>query len=179
MRVFVTGTGRCGTVSFSVACKFADNYTVGHESRNGLLCYPDNHIEVSAHMRCCISHLALKYPDAKWVHLVRAPEPCIKSLSNLDDGLVMRAYETLYETVCPGRNPSDIAYRYYWSEKDSIDAQLEARVSNDRRITMQLESIKDEWHRFWDWAGLSGDFAASLASWDVPHNTTEQRTKGS
>ena len=31
--VFVLGTGRCGTVTFSAACGHFDNFTAGHESR--------------------------------------------------------------------------------------------------------------------------------------------------
>lgn len=42
-------TGRCGSVTFTTACRHASHYSVGHELlglRHGLL-YPDRHIEVN------------------------------------------------------------------------------------------------------------------------------------
>ncbi len=65
----MTCIGRTGSVTFREACRYAKNYTTGHESPNGLLEYPDNHIEVSPQIRKVIVHLARKYPEARWVHL--------------------------------------------------------------------------------------------------------------
>jgi hypothetical protein len=174
-RVFVTCIGRCGSVSFSEACKFSTNYKVGHESLCGLLEYPDNHIEVSCHLRCVILHLTNKYPGALWVHLVREPVASIKSLSLLEDGAVVRAYKSLYYSVMPSYQPGDMAMRMYWAENDAIKVQLRALVPENRRREMHLETIKDEWSGFWKWIGADGDYNASLAAWDVRRNTTEER----
>ncbi len=51
MRIFVIGTGRCGTVTFSKACEHITNYISGHETTtHGKLGnnfdFPDNHIEI-------------------------------------------------------------------------------------------------------------------------------------
>src|SRR5690606_4608104 len=113
MRVFVIGTGRCGSVSFREACRYMTNYTSGHETKCGLLEYPDNWIEVNPHLRCCIKAVADKYPEARWVHLIRKPKDCIDSLAALDKGEVMKVYEKLYGSVTPSSQPNDIAYRYY------------------------------------------------------------------
>jgi len=173
MRVFVTGTGRCGSVSFRAACKHIVNYDCGHESNCGLLEYPDNWIEVNPHLRCCIVHVARKYPDSIWVHLVRSPQACIDSLARLDDGAIMRAYAMLYPSVMPANNPADYAYRYYWAEIDSINAQL--KVAGVRYLEMHLEKIKEEWPTFWELISAKGNYKASIDSWDIKRNTSEER----
>lgn len=174
MRVFVTGTGRCGSVSFEAACRHFTNYRSGHETSCGLE-YPDQHIEVSPHLRCCIPYLAAKYPGSLWVHLIREPQPCIDSLAALDHGYVMRAYAVLHSTALVGANPSDIAFWYYWWENDAIRTQLAALVAPQNRITLHLDRIKKDWERFTYWIGAQGDLGASLAAWDVRRNTREER----
>jgi hypothetical protein len=37
MKIFVTGTGRCGTVTFSKACSHITNYTSGHKTKAGVI----------------------------------------------------------------------------------------------------------------------------------------------
>jgi len=83
MRVFVVGTGRCGSSTFYQACKTIKNYTCGHETFAGQVHdfeYPDNHIEVAVQNVQALALLQNKYPDARFVHLVREKEACIKSL---------------------------------------------------------------------------------------------------
>lgn len=51
MRIFVRGTGRAGSSSFTRASQHAENYKAAHESRSHLhskerLDYPDEHIDV-------------------------------------------------------------------------------------------------------------------------------------
>lgn len=176
-RVFIVCTGRCGSVSFREACRYATNYRTGHESHCGFLEYPDQWIEVNNHLRCVIPHMANKYPDALWVHLIREPKGCIRSLERMNDGAHMRAYQALYPSVMPSHNLGDVAYRYYWAENDAINVQLTALVANPQRRVMRLESIKDEWADFWQWIGAEGDDQASLAAWDVRRNTTEERRR--
>lgn len=175
MRVFVTGTGRCGTVSFRKACTYATNYKTGHESLCGLLEYPDEFIEVNPQLRHCIIYLAKKYPEAKWVHLIRNPETCIPSLARLNGGRVMEAYRILHNSVMPSLEPIDTAFRYYWCVRDIIDCQLRMTVHPECRKDMHLESIKEEWPSFWEWIEAKGNLEESLASWDTPNNTAIQR----
>lgn len=175
MRVFVTGTGRCGSVSFAAACSHITNYTSAHETPNPDLEYPDNHIEVNPHIRCCIPTIASKYRDAKWVHLVREAESCIKSLAALDEGNIMRAYRALYPSIMPSEDPLDVADRYYRFENNVIINQLALTVSFGKITVMHLEDIKENWWSFWNWIGAEGDFEASLSSWNIKRNTTEQR----
>lgn len=174
MRIFVTGVGRVGSVSFREACRYATNYLTGHETKNGLLEYPDDFIEVNPHLRHAIAHVAAKYPEARWVHLRRDPEATIASLARLDRGAVMRAYETLHASILPSTQLGDIAFRYYWAETDVIEAQLD-RVHPDLRMEIHLETVRDQWRGFWEWIGAEGDLTASLASWDVVRNSARER----
>lgn len=175
MRVFVVCVGRCGSVSFREACRYAQNYTTGHESKCGLLEYPDQHIEVSAQVRSVIVHIARKYPDAKWVHLRREPASCIPSIARLDRGAFVEHYRLLFNTIMPSNQPIDVAYRYYWAENDKIEAQLQFAVPEGQRLTMHLETIRDGWRTFWAWIGAQGNYEASLMAWDVKRNTAEER----
>lgn len=174
MQVFVTCVGRCGSVSFREACRHAKNYQTGHESKCGLLEYPDNFVEVSPHIRVFIVHLSAKYPDAKWVHLIREPNSCIASLARLGHGAVMRAFATLYPSVMPSDQLIDIAYRYYWSGNDLIRAQLE-RVPQGQRMELRLETVREQWPTFWRWIGAEGDLAASLTAWNEIRNSGRER----
>lgn len=175
MRVFVIGTGRCGSVSFREACRFIKNYTVGHESNCGLLEYPDNHIEVNPHIRGLVKKIKNKYPGSKWIHLIRQPETCIPSLAAMDRGIIMEYYGRLYPSVQITPAVMDIAYRFYWQENDLIQVQLNHLVSEYQRMTIELELVKNKWRAFWNWIGAEGDFEASCKSWDVPCNTRKQR----
>lgn len=174
MRVFVTGTGRCGTVCFRSACNHMTNYLAGHETRSGRLEYDDQRIEVNHQFSKCLLHLYRKYPDSKFVHLVRRPEDCIPSLARLNHGEVMRRYEQLMPSIMPTPDAGDVAWRYYYCEVELIRLQLE-KIPAVQTCELRLETIKDHWRSFWDWIGAEGDFDASLAEWDIPKNTGKER----
>lgn len=83
MRVFVLGTGRCGSATFAAACSHITNYTSAHESKAQQwndLDYPDNHIEIDCHLSWHIHLLASRYPEAKYLLLRRNAKDCIRSL---------------------------------------------------------------------------------------------------
>jgi len=104
MRIFVIGTGRCGTMTFSKACKHITNFTSGHETSGRLpikekLIYPDNHIEIDPSLSYFIPILREKYPDALFVHLQRERESCVNSLMKRESlysfaGFHLRAHHT-------------------------------------------------------------------------------------
>ncbi len=83
MRVFVLGTGRCGSKTFTKACQLVQGMTATHESQAHTmnLSYPDNHIEVDPHLVWHLGPLSEKYPNAVWVHLNRNESDNVRSLS--------------------------------------------------------------------------------------------------
>jgi len=175
MRVFVTGTGRCGSVSFAHACTFISNYSVAHESPCGLLHYPDNHIEVNPQLRYVIKPLAEQFPDAKWVHLVRDRDACADSLAALNGGKWMQHFNDLCPTVMPNSNPTLRAKRVYEHLATCIDVMIERFVKPENRRRIDLDHIGDQWPQFLQWIGAEGDLQASINSWSTPRNTREDR----
>lgn len=85
MRVFVTGTGRMGSLTFAKACEHVHGFTAAHESLRGeqLLdpVYPDNHIEIGPHLVWIIPDLLYRYPRAKWFVLTRDRAAVVRSIA--------------------------------------------------------------------------------------------------
>jgi hypothetical protein len=169
MRVFVTGTGRCGTTTFAKACSHITNFTSGHETKRqgspqaDILEFPDNHIEVDAHLFWHMGALMWKYPDAYWVHLRRGHDDCVRSLmktSGIKDWIRL-AYG-------PGNVDLQKACSdYYLSTNRMIEMCLE--MSESRRY-MHLEKLEDEWYDFWEWIGADGDYGPAVAELAIRHN---------
>lgn len=172
MRIFVTGTGRCGSVSFYKACEHLTNYTCGNETRCGMLEYPDRHIEINPQLRVCLSQLIDKYPQSLFVHVIRERKSCIESLAALNHGIVMKAYEVLYPTVVENATPLIIAKRFYDCENAIIASQL-AQASN--KLNFRLEAAKIDFTHFWKRISGEGNLEAAIESWDHPTNTRSDR----
>ena len=173
MRAFVTGTGRCGTVTFSEACRHADNYTCGHETHTNLgscsgriACweYADGHIEVSHHLVIAIPLLRDLYPNARWVHLVRDDrEACARSLARrFPLGAFARVW--FFRRTAP---LMPAAYAFY----DTVNALCRALIPD--AFVLHLETAEEQWADCWEFLGCQGDFDASLAEWSVRHNATQ------
>jgi len=177
--VFVTGTGRCGSVAFRLACTHAKNFTTGHETKSGNLLYPDNHIEINSHFRNCIPHLAKMYPKAKFIHLRRKVSDCVPSLALLGHGEVMQNYLKLHSSVMLTDAPSDVAWSYYQFESAMIEACLAQCVPEKNQRVVWLDGLIDPatnaWRQCWDWCGFEGNFEASQEVWKTKHNSGEAR----
>lgn len=168
--MFVVGTGRCGSVSFAVACQHITNFTAAHETDNYELVYPDDHIEVNAMLRAPMAVLMDRYPNARWVHLIRERSACVPSLEALAHGEVVRCYGRINRTTIPEDHRAE-AEAYYDYENAAIAAMLERRES----MTFRLENRFQDWKRFWSWIGAEGNLKASLYSWSFKRNTRQQR----
>jgi len=168
MRVFVTGTGRCGTMTFAMACSWMTNFTSGHEThRRGtpqsqVNEFPDNHIEVDAHLFWHMGVLIHRYPEARWVHLRRNREDCVKSLMKTSG---IRDWMRLAYTGAGDLRRA--CEDYYDSTNQIIGAVLETVW---RKRFMHLENLPQEWSGFWEWIGAEGDYEVSLAELSVRHN---------
>lgn len=175
MRVFATGTGRCGSVTFSKACAHAANYTCGHETHTNKWTpkglrgdvanwdYPDDHIEVSPQLAIGIPLLRRCYPEARWVHLVRTDrDACARSLRGRSD---MRAFAR-YWFLNADPDETAVAYAIY----DTVRSLCEALLPD--AFTLTLERARAEWRACWDFLGAQGDFPSSLREWDRRYNAT-------
>jgi len=174
MQVFVTGTGRCGSVCFSHACRHITNFSSGHETKAVDLIYCDNHIEVNTQLWIVIPKLVEMYPNAKWVHLVRDNSTCVPSIAALDHGEVAAAFAKLFGTIITGSGFFS-AMRLYEAATQNIRANLSSLVSAGNKIEVSLENAKEGWADFWEMIDANGDFNESLRCWDTPVNTRADR----
>jgi hypothetical protein len=89
MKVFVLGTGRSGTKTFTKACEHLSNYTVSHcslregegfDHKWGVLQSREGHIEVDDRLSWLLPVLErLHGDDAYYVHLWRDPAKVVRS----------------------------------------------------------------------------------------------------
>jgi len=177
MRVFVVGTGRCGTRTFAMACKHITNFTSAHESHArkfiGNLDYPDNHIEVDGHLSFGLPLLVQKYPpgpDTFYVHLLRERESCVASFSRrhgMDLFAALHCFVTCTRHT-PDRRRQAAEYAY-----DATNAIIDTTLRKPRLtagwaasehvLTVFIESLQEAWPTFWERIGAEGGVDAALA----------------
>ena len=126
MRIFVLSPQRCGSVSFSKACRNIINYTSGHETRKELkFNYPDNHIEIDNRLALFLGRLEKNYKDeAIYVHLKRDPQKVANSCLNRYNTGIMRAYHKRILLFKPNASKFDICLDYVNTINSNIDAFL-------------------------------------------------------
>jgi len=184
MRIFVTGTGRCGTCTAYQALSHAKGFTVGHESRAGLSEhheYPDNHIEVSSQLVMEIPLLLRKYPGAYWVHLQRERKATVNSLiMNCEESMAAYSLQWLQRPIAAvddedselrGRQLRAAASIYY----DNVNAMLSKILPSFRTYYLPLEYVDGKWADCWEFLQLTGDFEASQREWSRQYNAAEFR----
>lgn len=188
MNVFVVGTGRCGTVTFTKACQHVTNFTAAHESTSGLtraadLSFPAQHIEVNPHITWLLGPVAALHPDALWVHLVRAKEDVVASWMQRGRTHGPGVWSPLALRVAPKGIRTDEQFRTICELcYDAITHQVDAHLKTlpaDRARTILLSDLaggvsnpkaRATWREFWQWIRAEGDFAASLAEWRIRYN---------
>lgn len=168
MRVFVVGTGRCGSTTFAEACSHATNYTSAHESKAGThydLEYPDDHIEVDPPLIFQAKRLRERYPDAKWVWLVRDESKVVDSIVENDSKMASH-----FAAMC-------------WHKPDATPrpgAELLVRVMLDLcsellpkdTYILNVEDVAEKWPECWRWMGCKGSIKSSMKEWNVRYNAT-------
>jgi len=179
VRVFVIGTGRCGTRTFAQACKRIQNFTSAHESHSrrsiGDLDYPDGHIEIDHHLSWGLPLLLDRYPaspDTLYVHLLRERAACVASLSRRID---MDMFAALSSFVTCNRRTPELRRRaaeyFYDSRNAAIDLALRkpsigsgyALSVAGNHLTVFVESLPEVWPLFWEVIGAEGDMEAAMA----------------
>jgi hypothetical protein len=176
VRVFVLGTGRCGTVTFAKACSHFTNFTSGHETRvrkAGLvrLAYPDDHIEVDPRLVYFLPWLDWLYPHAVYAHLYRDVSEVAQSMFN----------RWMQGT---GRSSSLLDGLYFWrggcklkvclAHAQMIDATIRAFLSRRDVVKILLKEPEVGFQAFMDRIGAVGDRVAALAEWKVHYNSSKK-----
>lgn len=176
MRIFVYGTGRCGTVSFAHACSFITNYTCQHEEQNQDLLYDDSHIAINPQFRVIGQKLSRMYKGSLGVWMSRNFADVVQSYTHLNRGAWLRHWSAMYSTILPAEAGARAEYAVHQMLRDCQDTET-AFLKHGRNARVRLEHIKTDFLAFWQMIDAKGDLDAALASWDTPHNTNKERNK--
>jgi hypothetical protein len=180
-RVFVVGTGRCGTTAFARACEHITNYTVAHESHAGVvgwerLCYPDRWIEVDPHLAWTLPLIMERYPLALYVHLWRPESDVVASWlrRGIDPhGGPAPLIDVMFQTRCVGLSESDyeVALRVLYR---SVMRQIEFNLEHEgvRSVRYAIHHADEWWPSFCWLIGAEGDLEAGRAEFERRHNAT-------
>ena len=167
MRVFVVGTGRCGSVTFARAAAHMTNYSVAHESPiNPNLDFPDRHIEVSPRLTWVLPILVDRHiADTFYVHLRRRRTEVVDSWLRRGRNRGPGIWERLVCGTIPGdyRRTCELCY-------SAMTRIIEQSLADRNHMTMWLHEIRKSWGEFWRTIGAEGDYHRSLAEWNVQHN---------
>jgi hypothetical protein len=153
------------------------NFTSAHESRKSLvgkrrLTYKDNHIESDNRLSWFLGRLEKEYgDDAFYVHLKRDRLRTAQSFAKrLSPGLIISAYSNgIYTRLPDDSDPLEISLDYC----DTVNANIEAFLHNKTdKMTISLESIKEDFETFWNRIGAEGDLSAALNEWDLAYNAS-------
>ncbi|ASC70339.1 hypothetical protein XM38_012770 [Halomicronema hongdechloris C2206] len=174
MNVFILNTGRCGSTTFIKACKHIRNYSAAHESRVHLLGparlqYPPNHIEADNRLSWFLGRLEQVYGDnAFYVHLQRNPLDTAHSFAKRYDFGIITAYRSAVLIDCPPESdPIKVCLDYCETVNTNIEAFL---ADKSHTMTFHLEQAQQDFERFWQMVGATGDLPAALQTWDTTYN---------
>jgi hypothetical protein len=182
MRVFVLGTGRCGTTTFIRACEHFDNYSAAHESRVRLIGgarfdYADQHVEADNRLSWMLGALAERFDrvDVLYVHLRRDRDEVVRSFARRWDaghrtsiikafahGIVMRPSDWAEADI------SSVCGHYV----DVVTANIADFLRDRPSVEMWLHDIDTTFPDFAHRIGATGDLAAAVQELGTRHNAS-------
>lgn len=179
MNVFILCAGRCGSVTLARAFGYADNYSVGHESRSGILGpdrldYPLKHIEADPRLAWYLGRLDRKYGrGAFYVHLKRDSEATAASharkLGRPQPGTILASHYMLAVAAAPRGEWIDLARDYV----DTVTANIELFLADKpRKRTFQIERWEVEFPSLWDAIGSEGNLSEAMKEFETRHNAS-------
>ncbi len=186
VRVFVLCSGRTGSTSLIRACAHIENFTAGHETMvknisSSKFDYPKQHIEADNRLSWFLGQLDKKYgDDAYYVVLKRNQEEIIKSFNNRWDfpGSIIRAFaESILMLKVKSLSKVDrlkVGKLYCETIYSNIDMFLKDKSNV---IEINLESIKEDYKKFWDWIGAEGDLEKALSEFNISYNASKSARK--
>lgn len=109
-----------------------------------------------------------KYGDeAFYVHLKRNRRDTAKSFVKRYEKGIIEAYKKIVPVT--GRAPIDVC-RHYWDKVNSnIDLFLE---SKSKKMSFQLETAEEDFRKFWDQIGATGNLSSALDEWGREYNAS-------
>jgi len=182
--IFVLGTGRCGTATFSAACAHFDNFTTTHESRSHLLGptrfdYPDHHVEVDNRLSWFLGELDRRFDDDEtfYFHLTRSSDEVIQSFARrwnsgfrssigraFGYGIVISGQERPAEEV-------ESVLRFY---VDTVTSNIDAFLHGRNGMNVELENIEEQFDEFANRIGATGDFRDAHRELAIRHNASRE-----
>lgn len=177
MNVFVLCSGRCASMTFSVACGHLTNFTVGHETKAGLLGaarveFPDAHIEIDNRLTWFLGRLDLRYgPDALYVHLRRGRQKTAESFLRRYDAGIMAAWRRhIHMGLSDEADPLEVCLDYV----DAVTAGIETFLRDKpNRLEVNVEMIATDFPCFWQHISGEGDLGAAMEEWGRHYNASE------
>lgn len=182
MRVFVLGTGRCGTTTFAHACAHIENFTAGHETNSRLVgeqrfAYPDDHIEVDNRLSWMLGSLGAHFDgtDVLYVHLRRDPDEVVHSfLQRWDSDYranIIRAFaHGIVQRKTDWRDEDKpLVCRAY---VDVVTANITEFLSTRRSVECWLPDLETEFPKFMDTIQATGPRDRILAEIGTAHNAS-------
>lgn len=177
INIFVLGTGRCGTTSWTKACKHIKNYSSSQESRTGFLNYerlnyPANHIEIDNRLSWFLGRLDERYGNNSfYVHLQRDAIPVAKSFVARFSGGIIKAYQSpgITNTNEKTNDPLDIALDYHHTVNSNIKLFLKDK---HYKMNANLENAKQDFKMFCNLIDADINLDEALKEFDIKHNAT-------
>lgn len=180
MRVFVLGTGRCGTVTFAKACSHITNFSSAHESKAGVYTldrfhYPNNHIEVDPHLAYMLGHLGkIHRSDDFYVHLYRPPTEVVGSWQRRGRKEIRGAAPLI--GVLMQVNPATMTTGEYRTAlrtlHDIVITNIKQFLKDRPHMSIGLYALQDSWPEFWNRIKASGNYRAAHNELAIRHNAS-------
>src|SRR5690606_7316777 len=130
----------------------------------GRLEYPDQHIEADNRLSWFLGRLDQRYGDQPYyVHLTRDPLATAKSYYRRwgPPGSITRAYGQ--GILYLHSNSIDVCLDYV----ETVNANIRHFLKDKSKTQhIAIESIREEFPRFWERIGAEGDLQAAMAEWD-------------
>ena len=142
--VFVLTAGRTGSMTFYKACSMLHNYSVGHESRCGLLgserfAYPLNHIEIDCRLVWFLGKLHKYFPEnVYYVHLKRKLEDTAKSWEKRWEREHNMLYGYVNRIMMVGETHIPLLH-YAYDMIDTINTNIEDYLVDKSHITIEID----------------------------------------
>ena len=186
MRVFILGTGRCGTKTAAAAAAHLTNYTSAHERTPLLraqapLTFPDQHIESDAGLTFLLRPLADRLPPGEavlFVHLQRRRAEVVRSWVKRGPRIGPARWAPIGLRVKDATKLSPAQWHTACELcHDAMIGQIQTFLSTRAKSEVAhlwLHEAEASWPAILDRIGAEGDLAASAREWRTQHNATRK-----